>query len=94
MAALDAYDAGDLQGSKDHLLLALEWPENLGQGRPYEPEERLVRFILGHVEVQLGNPEAAGETAGLRPQLEGMVGSTRNDIELALIRRALGLGGG
>ncbi|MGD2122134.1 MAG: hypothetical protein PVJ76_10345, partial [Gemmatimonadota bacterium] len=60
-AALDALDDGDPALAKDHLLQALEWPENLGQGRPYRPEERLIRFILGHAEERLGNRGAARE---------------------------------
>jgi len=55
MAALDALDAGDAVAARDHLELALEWPESLGQGRPYEAEERLVRFVLGVTEQRLGN---------------------------------------
>jgi len=47
LAALEALDAGDAEGGRDHLMAALEWPEFLGQGRPYAPEERLVRFLLG-----------------------------------------------
>ena len=62
LAALDALDAGDPETARDHLLDALEWPEHLGQGRPYQPEERLVRFILGHAEQRLGN-ETAGQEA-------------------------------
>ncbi|MBT8395446.1 MAG: DUF5107 domain-containing protein, partial [Gemmatimonadetes bacterium] len=36
MAALDALDRGATAAAKEHLLAALEWPESLGQGRPYE----------------------------------------------------------
>ena len=61
LAALDALDAGEAGTARDHLLEALEWPENLGQGRPYQPEERLVRFVLGHAERGLGNEGAALE---------------------------------
>ncbi len=38
---------------------ALQWPEHLGLGRPYEPEERLVQYLLGHAEGRLGEPERA-----------------------------------
>jgi hypothetical protein len=45
--------------AREHILAALEWPESLGQGKPYQPEERLVRFILGRVEERLGNDSGA-----------------------------------
>jgi len=61
LAALDALEAGALGSAKEHLMAALRWPESLGQGRPYEPEERLVRFLLGRVEEGRGNTEAAEE---------------------------------
>ncbi len=59
MAALDALDAGDPAAARRHALAAMEWPETLGQGRPYEPEERLPRAILGAAEAALGHAEAA-----------------------------------
>ena len=48
-AALDELDAGDRAAARRHLETALEWPESLGQGRPFDPDERLVRFLLGVV---------------------------------------------
>jgi tetratricopeptide (TPR) repeat protein len=54
LAALDALDAGAVDEARTHLVAAREWPEQLGQGRSYDPEERLVRYLLGHVERQLG----------------------------------------
>jgi len=59
LAALDALDRGDEAGAMDHLEAALQWPESLGQGRPYEPEERLVRFLQARVMERLGDAEAA-----------------------------------
>jgi len=59
LVALDAMDAGDYSAAKEHLMVALEWPESLGQGRPYEPEERLVRLLLARTESRLGNERAA-----------------------------------
>ncbi|MGB5161590.1 MAG: DUF5107 domain-containing protein [Thermoanaerobaculia bacterium] len=48
--AQDALEAQDYSQAIEHLQAALEWPESLGQGRPYEPEESLVRFLLGLAE--------------------------------------------
>ncbi len=62
LAALDAMDAGHWTQAREHLLAALEWPEHLGQGRPYEPEERLPRLLLGQVELCMGREEAARES--------------------------------
>ncbi|MBK5098289.1 MAG: DUF5107 domain-containing protein [Gemmatimonadetes bacterium] len=59
LAALDTMQAGDYAAARVNLAAALEWPESLGQGRPYEPEERLVRFLLGVTEEARGNEEAA-----------------------------------
>jgi hypothetical protein len=61
LVALDALEAGDAEGAQSHLRSALEWPESLGQGRPYEPEERLVRYLLGVAEGRLGDDAAARE---------------------------------
>ncbi len=48
--ALEALASGDYPLAEEHLRAALEWPESLGQGRPYEPEESRVRFLLGLAE--------------------------------------------
>lgn len=60
-AALDALAPGGnghVQ-ARLHLEAALDWPESLGQGRPYDPDERLVRYLLGVAATQAGDPEAA-----------------------------------
>ena len=59
LAALDTMDEGDFPAAREQLAAALEWPESLGQGRPFEPEERLVRFLQGWTEHELGNDAAA-----------------------------------
>jgi tetratricopeptide (TPR) repeat protein len=59
LAALDRMEAGDFPAAKGYVAAALDWPESLGQGRPYEPEERLAQFILGLAERGLGNTEAS-----------------------------------
>jgi len=50
LVAMEALEAQDYSIAIEHLQTALEWPESLGQGRPYEPEERRVRFLLGLAE--------------------------------------------
>ncbi len=59
LLALDALESDRAGEARAHLLQAMEWPETLGQGRPYEPEERLQRYLLGRTEERLGNPAAA-----------------------------------
>jgi hypothetical protein len=59
LLALDALERGNVAGARAQLSTALTWPESLGQGRPYEPEERLVRFLLGIAERRAGNAAEA-----------------------------------
>jgi tetratricopeptide (TPR) repeat protein len=59
LVAMGALEAGDAARAAAHLGAALEWPEHLGQGRPYEPEERLVRYLLGRAEAVRGDAEKA-----------------------------------
>lgn len=60
-AALDALapGGGGHGPARAHLEAALEWPESLGQGRPYDPDERWVRYLLGVSATQAADPEAA-----------------------------------
>jgi hypothetical protein len=71
LAALTAIDAGRHDEAYAHLQAALEWPERLGQGRPYDPEERLIRFLMGRVDERRGRPEEA------RRSFEAVVAATR-----------------
>jgi tetratricopeptide (TPR) repeat protein len=94
MVAMDAFEAGDFAKARQHLLTAMEWPEHLGQGRPYQPDERLVRFILSLVEARLGNVESQELDPTLRAELQAMAEASRGEVEKRLIQRALRLGGG
>ena len=58
LAALDEMNAGGHLRAIDYLAAGQEWPESLGQGRPYEPEERLIRFLLGKAFAQSGRTDA------------------------------------
>ncbi|MGD8319030.1 MAG: DUF5107 domain-containing protein [Gemmatimonadota bacterium] len=59
LLALDALEAGEAAAARAQLETALTWPESLGQGRPYNPEERLVRFLLGVADRRLGREDDA-----------------------------------
>lgn len=61
MAALDAYGRRAWDDAARHLTAALEWPEHLGQGKPYDPEERLIRFVLARVDARRGRAQAAAD---------------------------------
>jgi len=55
--ARTALEARDYPKAVEHLRAALEWPESLGQGRPYEPDEEELRSLL-----DLAEKGAGGET--------------------------------
>ena len=98
-AALDELDAGNRAVARGHLETALEWPESLGQGRPFDPDERLVRFLLGVVG-DAGSGPGAGSAdpevaASLRARADSLAGAASPTavIEGALVRRALATAG-
>jgi len=62
MAGLARLDRGDPDAAVVHFVAAMTWPERLGQGRPYEPEERVGRFLLGLARSASGDSEA-GDSA-------------------------------
>ncbi len=70
-AALDELDDGNHRAARDYLEAGLLWPESLGQGRPYDPDERLVRYLLGVAARREGDLRAAREA------FEAVVAGTR-----------------
>jgi len=64
-AALDDLEANRLTDAREHVETALLWPESLGQGRPFDPDERLVRYLEGVTAEAMGNVEAAESAFGL-----------------------------
>jgi len=95
MWALDALEAGDFEVAREHAGRAMDWPEHLGQGRPYEPDERLPRFVLGLALLRSGDPSASDvPIRSLRSELDARAESLGNGLERVLIRRALTFGGG
>ena len=66
-AALDELETRRLASAREHLEAALLWPESLGQGRPHDPDERLVRYLQGvaaEMEGDTGAARRAFEAAG------------------------------
>ena len=89
-AALDEFDAGDREAARRHLEAALLWPESLGQGRPFNPDERLVRFLLGVVN---GVDGFGADAAALRARADALADATSPTaaLERTLIRRVLAM---
>jgi len=95
-AALDELEAGNRPAARRHLEAALLWPESLGQGRPFDPDDRLVRFLFdAAAQSPDGGPvPGAFETvtiASLRARAAALADapSPTATIERALLRRAL-----
>ena len=61
MAGLAALEVDEPNEASRHFETAMTWPERLGQGRPYEPEERLERFLMGVSLSAAGDARAADE---------------------------------
>ena len=92
-AALDELDAGNRAAAQRHLETALLWPESLGQGRPFDPDEQLVRFLLGVVEAADGAATGAAEAAAaaFRARADALADTTSPTaaLEQTLLRRVL-----
>ena len=74
-AALDALGDGNHQAARDYLEDGLLWPESLGQGRPYDPDERLIRFLLGVT------ARAAGDRTAAVEAFEAVAGTMTDPVE-------------
>ena len=74
-AALDELEDGNHQAAREYLEAGLLWPESLGQGRPYDPDERLIRFLLGVA------AQAAGDRAAMVDALEAVAGTMGDAAE-------------
>jgi tetratricopeptide (TPR) repeat protein len=70
MAGLAALEAEAPDRAAEHLRTAMTWPERLGQGRPYQPEERLQQYALARA------LRLSGDRDGERRALEAVVGAT------------------
>jgi tetratricopeptide (TPR) repeat protein len=57
--ALDLIEKKKFKKAITYVDLSREWPENLGSGKPYEPDTRLQDYIAAQCEVQLGNRGSA-----------------------------------
>lgn len=69
-AGLSALETGDVTTAESHFREAMTWPEHLGQGKPYTPEERLPRYLLALARAR------GGDTQGARLDFEAVVAAT------------------
>ncbi len=92
LAALAAIDAARLDEAYSHLSAALDWPERLLQGRPYDPEERQTHFLMGRIDQRRGRPTDAARhfDAVAAATSAGRAGLTRLDLLAIPALRALG----
>ena len=90
--ALDAMETGAYGEAQGHLSAALEWPEHLGQGRPYEPEERLVRYLLARVQQQLGERATSQAAFEAVVTATGRTGASADRLDLLAIASLAALG--
>ncbi len=89
MAAMDAIESGELDLARSHVERSMEWPERLGQGRPYEPDELIAQFIMGHMSQEEG---VSGEEGRIdKQELAEMQTNDPRSLTDLLIQRALQL---
>jgi tetratricopeptide (TPR) repeat protein len=91
-AALDALQAGANDAAAGHLRAALQWPEHLGQGRPYEPEERLARYLLGVAERRRGSADTAEASFDAVISVTDLATDSPNRLDLLSIPALAALG--
>ncbi|QRR01312.1 DUF5107 domain-containing protein [Dyadobacter sandarakinus] len=59
--ALDLAEKKKFKDALKSLEKARLWPENLGTGKPHEPDNRLMDYLAAYCEMQLGNVQKAAK---------------------------------
>ena len=83
--AVSELEADDHRSARTHLEAALQWPESLGQGRPYEPDERLVRYLLAVADQTAGDEPAARRSFEAVTATASMAEASREPDRAALL---------
>lgn len=92
MEGLGRLQADELSLAIEHFEKALSWPENLGAGRPHDPEDRLLRFVLAVAHARNGDVSKAEDA--YRRVVDGTlarIGTSQFEHLLAYLA-AVGLG--
>ncbi|HIN77745.1 MAG TPA: tetratricopeptide repeat protein [Gemmatimonadetes bacterium] len=96
LAGLHVLDRGNPTAALDHFDMAVTWPEHLGLGRPYNPEERIEQYLRG-LALRLSGNESGALTAfeaviaaTPRDVLEGEIAANRMDLLAVAALDALG----
>jgi tetratricopeptide (TPR) repeat protein len=96
LAGLHVLDRGNPTAALDHFNMAVTWPEHLGLGRPYNPEERIEQYLRG-LALRLSGNESGALTAfeaviaaTPRDVLEGEIAANRMDLLAVAALDALG----
>ena len=96
LAGLHVLDRGNPTAALDHFDMAVTWPEHLGLGRPYNPEERIEQYLRG-LALRLSGNESEALTAfeaviaaTPRDVLEGEIAANRMDLLAVAALDALG----
>jgi tetratricopeptide (TPR) repeat protein len=92
MAALDAIESGAYDEARRNLRAALEWPEHLGQGRPYDPDERLQQYLLGVAAQHLGERDEARAAFEAVVEATDLTRARPNRLDLLVIPSLTALG--
>ncbi len=83
--ALELIEKKKYKSSVEVLQEAMEWPENIGVGKPYDPEQRKAEFLLAYSYEKLGNKTLADE------QLKNIIDYTRKTMDKSRPDHYLGL---
>ena len=83
--ALELIKKKKYKSSVKVLKEAMEWPENIGVGKPYDPEQRKAEYLLAYCYDKLGNKPLADK------QLKNIIDYTRKTIDKSRADHYLGL---
>jgi len=59
LAAIDKYWYGEIDEALAYIERAYDWPENLGVGKPYDTDERIIDFVMAMIITKKGKIEEA-----------------------------------
>lgn len=80
VAALDALAKKDTVSATSYLEQSRSWPENLGSGRPYQPDERIADFLMAHIAGLDGDSDQANR------YLSKLLGSLAQQSETSILQ--------